>query len=865
MDSDASPPNSTPNTELSPPNSPPQKIEVLDDARPIARKKLASLTLEEKVSLLTAADFWRTKAIPEKGIPAIKTTDGPNGARGGIFVGGTKAALFPCGISLAATWNKELLYEIGQHLADEVKARSANMLLAPTVCMHRHPLGGRNFESFSEDPLLTGKLSAQYIKGLQAKGIAAAIKHFVGNEQETHRLTIDSLVQERPLRELYLKPFEIAIREANPWAVMSSYNLINGVHADQNFHTMEDILRGEWKYDGTVISDWGGTNSSIEAVQAGCDIEFPYSTKWRLDKLVASVNEGRLDIKAVDRAAENVLTLVERLKGSDLSAELPEREDDRESTRQLIRTAGHEGLTLLKNEGGLLPICPKNTKVAVIGPNANRAIAGGGGSASLNPYYTTIPLESIRRVAEKEISFAQGCHIHKWLPVASKFCTEKSGKAGVNIDWFAGDKFQGEPVVVQRRTNTDLFLWDSAPLKQVGPHWSAVATTYLTPTTTGKHTISFMSVGPGKLYVDGKLTLDLWDWTEEGEAMFDGSVDYLVDVDMEAGKAIELKVEMTNELRPLAKQKQFGITHKYGGCRIGFKQEDKVDYVQEAVEAAKAADVAVVIVGVDAEWESEGYDRQTMDLPVDGSQDRLIEAVVKANPHTVVVNQSGSPVHMPWVDHVPAILQGWYQGQEAGNALADVLFGLQSPSGKLPMKATFPQRIEHTPAWNNWPGENLKVLYGEGLYIGYKHYERTRIAPLFPFGHGLSYTTFEYGRPEVSPKVLAPGGNINITMAVSNTGSRAGAEIVQVYVHDVKSRLPRPEKELVAFEKVYLEADETRHITISLDKYAVGYYDETIPGWIAEEGAFKILIGASSADIRRSATFQVKESFTWVF
>jgi beta-glucosidase len=322
------------------------------------------------------------------------------------------------------------------------------------------------------------------------------------------------------------------------------------------------------------------------------------------------------------------------------------------------------------------------------------------------------------------------------------------------------------------------------------------------------------------------------------------------------------------------------MTHKYGGCRIGFKQEDKVDYVQEAVDAARAADVAVVIVGVDAEWESEGYDRQTMDLPVDGSQDRLIEAVVKANPRTVVVNQSGSPVHMPWVDRVPAILQGWYQGQEAGNALADVLFGVQSPSGKLP--ATFPQRIEHTPAWNNWPGENLKVLYGEGLYVGYKHYDRTRIAPLFPFGHGLSYTTFEYGRPEMSSKVLAPDGSINVTMAVSNIGERAGAEIVQVYVRDVKSRLPRPEKELVAFEKVYLEADETRHITITLDKYAVGYYDDSINAWIAEEGAFEVLIGASSADIRyadcdryyeaceltifrRKATFRVDESFTWVF
>jgi beta-glucosidase len=863
MDTESNNSNTTPDTEFSPPSSPLHKAELLNNARLIARHQVGSLTLEEKVSLLTAADFWRTKAIPEKGIPAIKTTDGPNGARGGIFVGGTKAALFPCGISLAATWNKDLLYKVGQHLAEEAKARSANVLLAPTICMHRHPLGGRNFESFSEDPLLTGKLAAQYVKGLQANGVAATIKHFVGNEQETHRLTIDSLIMERPLRELYLRPFEIAIREANPWAVMSSYNLINGVHADQHFHTLKDILRGEWGYDGAVISDWGGTTSTAESLQAGCDVEFPYSPKWRLDKLVAAVNEGSVDIEDVDRAAENVLTLVARVKGGDMSAELPERENDLATTRTLIRTAGHEGLTLLKNDNDILPLCPKKTKVAVIGPNANRAIAGGGGSASLNPYYTTIPLESIRRVAEKEVTFAQGCHIHKWLPVASPYCTEKSGKPGVSIDWYAGDKFQGEPVVVQRRTNTDLFLWDSAPLKQVGPEWSAVARTRIIPTTSGKHTISFMSVGPGRLYVDDKVVLDLWDWTEEGEAMFDGSIDYLVDVDMEAGKAVELKVEMTNELRPLAKQKQFGITHKYGGCRIGFKQEDKIDYIQEAVEAAAQADVAVVIVGVDAEWESEGYDRQTMDLPVDGSQDRLIEAVVKANPRTIVINQSGSPVHMPWVKQVPAIIQGWYQGQEAGNALADVLFGIASPSGKLP--ATFPERIEQTPAWHNWPGENLKVLYGEGLFVGYKHYERSRITPLFPFGHGLSYTTFEYGRPEISSRELTAGGSVKVTLAVSNTGTRAGAEVVQVYVHDVKSRLPRPEKELVAFEKVLLEPDETRHITIELDKYAVGYYDDAAAAWIAEEGAFQVLIGASSADIRRTTTFHVKDSFTWVF
>ncbi|RYP44424.1 hypothetical protein DL768_009096 [Monosporascus sp. mg162] len=832
--------NTTPDTEYSPPFSPVSKKASLNDARWLARTKLARLTLEEKAS------------------------DGPNGARGGIFVGGTKAALFPCGISLAATWNKSLLYEIGEHLAAEVKARAADVLLAPTVCMHRHPLGGRNFESFSEDPLLTGKLASQYIQGIQSKGVAATIKHFVANEQETHRLTIDSLLMERPLREIYLRPFEIAVREANPWAVMSSYNLINGVHADENHHTLKNILRGEWGYDGTVLSDWGGVNSVAESIKAGCDIEFPYSAKWRFEKVVKAIEAGELTKRDVDMAAENVLTLVQRTKGDDMSAEEAEREDNRPETRALIRQAGVEGLTLLKNEGQTLPINPKTAKVAVIGPNANRAIAGGGGSASLNPYYNTLPLDSIRAVSQQEVIYAQGCHIYKWLPVASEFCTDKSGKPGVTLEWFRGDKFEGDVAVIQRRMNTDLFLWDSAPLAELGPEWSAIATTYLTPTATGKHTISFMSVGPGKLYVDGKLALDLWNWTEEGEAMFDGSVDYLVDVEMQAGKPVELRVEMTNELRPIAKQKQFKMTHKYGGCRIGFKEEDQVDYLQEAVDAAKEADVAVVIVGLDAEWESEGYDRQTMDLPKDGSQDRLIEAVVKANPRTVVVNQSGSPVTMPWADRVPAIVQAWYQGQEAGNALADVLFGLQNPSGKLP--TTFPRRIEDTPAWHNWPGENMRVLYGEGLYIGYRHYDRAKVPPLFAFGHGLSYTTFEYGRPSLSRKTLdASSAPIDLVFAVSNVGPVAGAETVQVYVRDVRSKLPRPEKELVAFEKVFLEPDETKHVTIPLDRYAVGYYDDSIPAWIAEEGSFRVLIGASAADIRHSVAFDVKESFTWTF
>lgn len=855
----------TPSSELSPPDSPTAKNAALKvDSRVKSRNLAASLSLEEQVSLLVAADFWRSKAIPDKGIPAFKTSDGPNGARGGIFSGGTKAALFPCGVSLAATWNTKLLFQVGQHLADEVKARSAQVLLAPTVCLHRGPLGGRNFESFSEDPYLTGKLAASYINGLQGKGVAATIKHFVGNEQETFRLTIDSIIQERPLRELYLRPFEIAIRDANPWAVMSSYNLINGTHADMNNHTLKDILRGEWNYDGMVMSDWGGTNSSIESLEAGCDIEMPVSTKWRGQKLLDAVKNGVLSREVIERAAANVLYLVERTKGTDLSAELDEREDNREETRALIREAGVEGLTLLKNDRSVLPIKPSQRKIAVIGPNANRAIAGGGGSASLNPYYNTLPLDSIKSVPGKEITYSMGCRTYKYLPLAADYCTTPSGEPGVTLEYFAGDKFEGPTKVVETRRNTDLFLWDSVPKEVAGSPWSVQARTLITPVTSGLHTFSFSCVGPGRLLVDGKVMVDLWDWTEQGDAMFDNSKDVLFDMQLEEGKAVELVAETTNEIRPLSKQRPAaGVTHAYGGCRIGYKEEDKEDYLQQAIDAAKASDVAVVIVGLDAEWESEGYDRMTMDLPKDGSQDRLIDEVLKANPNTIVVNQSGSPITMPWADRVPAILQAWYQGQEAGNALADVLFGFKTPSGKLP--TTFPKRLEDNPTYHNWPGENLKVVYGEGLYIGYRHYERLGLKPLFPFGHGLSYTTFTYGKPEVSSATLPEVGKITITVPVTNSGDIEGAEIVQAYIHDEKSRLPRPEKELQAFDKVFLKPGETKNATLTLDKYSVGYYDTDLKAWIAEEGVFEVLVGSSSTDIRGSATFEVQESFTWVF
>jgi beta-glucosidase len=433
-----------------------------------------------------------------------------------------------------------------------------------------------------------------------------------------------------------------------------------------------------------VMSDWTGVNSTAQAIDAGCDLQMPYENKHRGEKAVAAVKNGELSAEAVEKAAANVLYFIERVRGDDMTTEVAEKEEDTAEHRELIRRAGVQGLTLLKNENSLLPIRSEQKKIAVIGPNANRAVAGGGGSASLNPYYNTIPLDSIKKVVGKEVTYALGCDSTKWIPLATPFCKAESGVEGATVEFFVGDQFEGEPLVIQTRTTTDLMLWDSAPV-EVGPVYSANIKTTLTPKTTGRHTLSFLSVGPGHLFVDGNLVADLWDWTEQSETMFDSSVDVFVELDLEAGKPIELLVKTTSELRPFAKQAIAGKTHGPGGTRIGYKEEDKVDRLQEAIEVAKAADVAVVIVGLDPEWESEGYDRKTMDLPKDGSQDRLVEEILKVNPNTIVVVQGGSPVTMPWADRAPAILQAWYQGQEAGNALADVLFGFANPSGKLPV------------------------------------------------------------------------------------------------------------------------------------------------------------------------------------
>ncbi|CCX30362.1 Similar to Beta-glucosidase B; acc. no. Q5BFG8 [Pyronema omphalodes CBS 100304] len=795
------------------------------------------------VSLLSGQDFWRTRAIPSHQIPALKVTDGPNGARGEYFTDGTPAALFPCGVSLAATWNPELLHRIGQALAAETKARSAQVLLAPTVCLHRSPLGGRNFESFSEDPLLTGKLAAACINGLQSEGVGATVKHFVGNEQETWRMSVDSVIEERPLRELYLKPFEIVVRDAKPWGVMSSYNKVNGVHADMNEFTLQKILRGEWGFDGVVMSDWGGTNSTLESIKAGCDLEMPGPTKIRGEQVLEAINDEKLTVEDIDNCVFRILTWIERCGRFDLPLEeLPETSIDTPSTRSLTLEAATEGIVLLKNVSSILPLGPEVRKIALIGPNVQRAISHGGGSASLNPYYQTTPYESLQS-SGKEILYAPGAETNKWLPLASSCCRTPAGDPGVILEFYKGDQFLGPPAVIQHRLKTDLFLWDNAPAS-VLPAYSFKIKATITPKTSGTHTFGLSSVGPARLLINGEVLIDNWNWTIPGEAMFDASIEALATHPMTAGETYEILIESTNAVRPAPKLSPGQPTHGYGGCRFGFQEEQTKDLISEAAAVAAEADVAIVIVGLDAEWESEGYDRQSMDLPKDGNQDKLIEAVAKANPNTVVVVQAGSPVSMPWVEEVMAVVMAWYQGQEAGNALVDILLGKANPSGKLPM--TWPKRLKDTPAYNNWPGEDKRVVYGEGLFIGYRHYDRVEVEPQFDFGYGMSYTDFIYSEPKIS-------------------GTMRGKETVQLYIRDPKSRLLRPEKELKAFVKVDLEPGEAKLVEFSVDKFSVGYYDPSLGSWIAEEGEFEACVALSAGDIRGSVTFEVTQSFTWVF
>ena len=798
---------------------------------------LQEMTLDEQVSLLAGADFWTTVPVERAGVPAIKVTDGPNGARGGgSLIGGVSAAAFPVAISLASTWNTALVEEIGAALGEEALSKGARVLLGPTVNIHRSPLNGRNFECYSEDPYLSARMAVAYIGGLQSKGVGATVKHFVGNDSEFERMTISSEIGERPLREIYLVPFEAAVKEAGTWALMTAYNKVNGTYAAENPRLIRDILKGEWAFDGLVMSDWTGTHTTIEAANAGLDLEMPGPTWLRGPRLAAAVRDGRVSAETVADSARRLLRLIARAGALDEPAIAEEQAIDRPEHRALIRRAGAEGIVLLKNDG-LLPLDDMSAgqRVALIGPNARTAQIMGGGSAQVNAHYRVSPLAGLlAQAGAAEIVCDDGCVNTKQLPVLP---------GPLAVEYFNSIDLSGEVAARQEIAAAEL-MWFIDVLPDVNPwQFSARLSARVTPDSDGEHHFSLVSAGVSRLFVEDALLVDNWSDWRPGDTYFGfGSNEVIGAKELRAGQAYDVRVEFAYP-PPGA----MGLK----ALRVGLARPLGEEAIESAVLAAAQADVAVLFVGLTGEWDCEGNDRPHMDLV--GQQNELIARVAAVNPRTVVVLQTGGPVTMPWLDRVGAVMQAWYPGQECGHAIADVLTGRVNPAGRLPQ--TFPARLEDNPAYLNYPGENGRVVYGEGLFVGYRYYDRKRIAPLFPFGHGLSYTTFAYDNLRLSAGTLTPSETLTVTVDVTNTGTRAGQEVVQLYVRDPRSTLARPEKELKGFAKVALSPGETRAVSLTLDMRALAYYDDARAAWVAEAGEFEALVGASSADIRGRAAF----------
>ncbi len=802
---------------------------------------LDAMTLEEQVSLLAGADFWTTVAIPRLGIPAIKVSDGPNGARGGgSLIGGVKAASFPVGIALGASWNPELVEEIGGALAEEARSKGASLLLAPTVNIQRSAVNGRNFECYSEDPCVTATLAAAYITGVQRAGVGATVKHFVGNESEIQRTTMSSDIGDRALREIYLPPFEAAVKAAGAYAVMSSYNRLNGTFTSEHNVLLRDLLKDEWAFSGIVMSDWFGSHSTAPTVNAGLDLEMPGPSRDRGAKLVAAVRSGEVKAEKIQDAARRILTLIERVAGFDNPTIPAEQAIDQPAHRALIRRAGAEAMVLLKNDG-ILPLDLMGKTVAAIGPNAEAAQIMGGGSAQLNPHYAVSPADGLRALtSSNQLRTAKGVEANRLMPLIP---------GPFEVDVFARPDLSGPVVEHQSHALGEVMWFNEVAPGVADADFSLRATTRFTPKETAAHVFGLVSIGPSRLIVDGKTVVDIRNDWAPGDNYFEcGNREARGTISLDAGRTVDVVVEyrFVQAIALNLKAIRVGVAVPLGDRAFA-----------EAVELARVSDLAIVYAGRSGEWDTEGNDLPGIDLP--GRQDELIAAVAAVNANTVVVLQTGGPVAMPWLDKVKAVVEAWYPGQEAGNAIADVLTGAAEPGGRLAQ--TFPKHLDDTPVETGdqltYPGKEGHVIYREGVFVGYRHYEKAGIAPLFPFGHGLSYTTFEWGAPVVDRQAFDGRGVVTVRVRVTNTGSRSGSEVVQLYVAPRASRVERPAKELRAFAKLRLEPGETSEAIMTLSARSLSYFDADRNAFVSEKGSYRLIAATSSTTPRGSIDIEL--------
>ncbi|GJC99084.1 betaglucosidase [Colletotrichum higginsianum] len=749
---------------------PPKKLVDIDQV-------IENATLAEKISLLAGSDFWHSTPLPQLDVPAVKCTDGPNGVRGSRFFNPVPALCIPCGSGLGATWNPELIEKAGQLLSKECDAKGAHVWLGPTVNIIRSPLNGRGFESFSEDPHLSGILAAAIIRGVQSRGTLAALKHFVANDQETDKMSLDVCMSDRALREVYLLPFQIALRDSNPRVVMSSYNKIGGLHVSENPKILQDILRTEWGFNGLIMSDWYGTYSCEAALNAGVDIEMPGPSRYREKEALAAVFSGKVSHYTIDERARKVLQFV----NDAASVRVAEEETTRDvpEDRILNRRLAGESIVLLKNSEHVLPLRPEDCdEVAVIGPNADLPAACGGEDS--------LP-------ATSKVHYEPGVFGHVLLPAftADHVCTD-TGEPGVTIEVF------NEPHTVKGRKpfdrvtipDTTYQLMDYRHPKKEETFFMSMRADFV-PKHTDTYEFGLATYGISDLFINDELVIDnSTEQTPGGMFFGKGSAEKRATYEMKAGERYCLRVEAGSASTSKVKGGSL-LAIPGGACRLGgCRKINAEEGIQRAVDLAKRCKYTFVVAGFNADLEKEGKDRETMDMPP--HVDELIEAVLKVQPNAVVVTQAGNPVSMPWRRNANTLLHSWYGGNEAGNAVADVIFGRINPSGKLPM--TFPARLEDNPAFLGFGSDNGKVHYSEDVFVGYKW----------------------------SPK----------------------------------SRFARPLRSLMGFTKMFLEPGEAKLAAIAIDRYSTAVWDEKRSSWCCEKGTYTASVTAGETSLEGSFQIQ---------
>ncbi len=797
---------------------------------------LSKMTIEEKIDMLGGVESFYIRPSERLGIPKIKMADGPLGVRNY-----GKATAFPAGIAFAASWNKELAQRYGEAVGKEARSKGVHIMLSPGVNIYRAPMCGRNFEYYGEDPYLASRMVVAYINGVQSQGVVATVKHYAVNNQEYDRHTVSSDLDERTLREIYLPTFRAAVEEAHVGAVMNAYNLVNGVHCSQNEHLLKEILKGDWKFDGMLMSDWGSTYDGVAAANAGLDLEMPSGAYMNRDTLLPAIKSGKLSVATIDDKVRRMLRVMFRFGFFDREQLDSSQPLYNPESRLVALQAAREGIVLLKNRDNILPLDrTKIHSIAVVGPTAHPTVTGAGGSSQVRPFRSVSFLDGITSVSGEHINVLYSPGVTNDVGLlfeSSEFLSPLPGKEsvrGLKGEYFANRDLSGSPAMTRVDQHIRFDWGESAPASGFPPDdFSIRWTGKIRVDSDGEYQFFVQGDDGFRLFLNGEKIID--EWRVQAATLKEARLS------LKGGTLADIKLEYYEHT---------GNAQVSLGWSKAISPKDA-----EAVRLAARSDVAVVCVGFDATTEGEGFDRT---FALSKKQQELIKEVAKVNGKTIVVLTAGGNVAMSdWLDDVSGLLHAWYPGQEGGTALAEILFGDVSPSGKLP--ATFEKRWEDNAVFNSYSAVDKKIAFKEGVFVGYRHFDAKNIEPRFPFGYGLSYTTFDYKNLMVTPTSIAQEPKVSVEFEVTNSGGREGAEVAQIYVGELDPGVARPVKELKGFEKIWLKPGETKKVSVVLGKDAFAYYDVGKKQWSVKPGKFEISVASSSRLVRCSKQITLSE------